>query len=239
MADAPILFTDTETTGLDPRTHHAWEIAVIRREPDGHETEHLWQIRPDLADADPIGMEKNRFHQRFAVPDGWDAASFTPDGKLLLKLTLPELLFDVQEVLNGDSGVMIGSNATFDDTFIKKLLWANGRTANWHYRPICVATFAAGYLYGQAERMTARDCDAKWYSKVRERLSWPWKSYQASETAGVPRPSDDAAHTALGDARWARDLWDHITIPDAFYAASDEELGRMASDALSRRGGAK
>lgn len=237
MPEAPTLFTDVETTGLDPRIHHIWELAVIRRESDGHETEHLWQIRPDLTGADPIGLEKNRFRERFAIPDGWDAASFTPDGNLLLKLTLPELLFDVQEVLNGDGGVMVGSNATFDDTFIKKLLWANGRTVKWHYRPVCVATLAAGFLYGQAQQATKRTADPSWYGKVRERLGWPWKSYQASEAAGVARPADDVAHTALGDARWARDLWDHITVPDAFYTATDHQLADMVADAMGRRGG--
>lgn len=239
MTTAPTLFTDVETTGLDPRRHGIWEIAVIRRDPDGHETENLWQIRPDLTDADPVGMQKNRFHERFIVPDDCDAAQIDPDGNILLKLTAPEMLFDLQQTLNPGGGVMVGSNATFDDTFIKKLLWEHNRSASWHYRPICVATFAAGYLYGQAERMTKQTCDASWYGKVRERIGWPWKSYQASEAVGVPRPDEQAAHTALGDARWARDLFDRIAIPDAFHTATDDQLAEMAGQVLSRKGGTK
>ena len=36
------------------------------------------------------------------------------------------------------------------------------------------------------------------------------------------------------DARWARDVWDQVTVPDAFFAASDEQLAAMVGDALSR-----
>jgi hypothetical protein len=85
--------------------------------------------------------------------------------------------------------------------------------------------------------MTHHDCDPDWYGKVAERLGWPWKSYSASEAVGTPRPAGDVAHTALGDARWCRDLWDRITVPDAFYAATDAQLADMVTDALRRRTG--
>jgi hypothetical protein len=37
---APLCFVDTETTGVHPG-RRAWEVAIIRRDPDGYEEEWL------------------------------------------------------------------------------------------------------------------------------------------------------------------------------------------------------
>lgn len=231
---APLAFVDTETTGLDPRHHDVWEIAVIRRE-QGVTVERQWQVRPDLAEADTEALNINRYAERFAVPSGWDAIEVL-DGPPL-RLTISEMLFDLQDFLAGC--VMVGSNPAFDDTFLKKLLWAHGRKVTWHYRTVDIATLAAGALYGRASEWTRKDCDAAWYGKVANAIGWPWKSYDVSRHVEVDPPAKDVAHTALGDARWARDVWDAVTVPDAFFTASDDQLSAMASQALSQfRGGA-
>ncbi|MGW2721355.1 3'-5' exonuclease [Streptomyces sp. NPDC001492] len=217
-----LVFGDTETTGLDPFMHDAWEFALIVRR-DGHDTEHVFRIRPDLGNADPKALEINRYHER-TTADGW-----TWDDPHTAATRMYSLL-------NG--AVLIGSNPSFDADMIRNLFARYYDDAKpWHYRPIDIATLAAGYLYGQAERVTHATCDAAPYGKVRTRLGFPWKSYSASEAVGVPRPAADVAHTALGDARWARDLYDAITVPDAFYTASDDQLGEMAGQALSRMRG--
>jgi hypothetical protein len=207
-----LAIVDVETTGLDPRTHHVWEIAVIRRTLWGGQftdtREHLWQVRPDLTTADPKGLEVGRYAERFAVPDGWDAAEFDADGNLIARLRMHEFLHDLQDALHHT--VMVGSNPGFDDRFLRDLLHAHGRKATWHYRPVCVATLAAGYLYGRATEQAERDNDPDRLRKVDLLLGWPWKSYNASEAIGVPRPDTDAAHTALGDARWAAAAWDQV-----------------------------
>lgn len=205
-ATAPILFTDTETTGLDPRLHHAWEIAVIRRDTTGLEDEYLWQVRPDLTNADPDALRIGRFEERFAVPDGWDAAQFDADGTLLMKLTLHEMLFDLQNVINC-GGVMVGSNAPFDDTMIKKLLWAHERTTKWQYRAVDIATLAAGYRYGQA----ASGAYGGDFTFPTDYPAVPYKSYDLSRSVGVEPPAKDVAHTALGDARWHKAVYDAVT----------------------------
>lgn len=230
----PLAFVDCETTHLDPRRGNVWEIAVIRRRADGVDCEYLWQVRPDLTEADPEALAIGRYEERFAVPDDCDAIEVMASGPPL-KSTLPEILFDLQDALK--DAVIVGSNPGFDVAFLTKLLQAHSRKLPWHYRPIDITTLAVGALYGRASEWTRKDCDATWYSKVTKAVGWPWKSYEASRHVEVEPPAKDVAHTALGDARWARDVWDAVTVPDVFYAASDEQLARMAGEALSRTHG--
>lgn len=191
---APLAFVDCETTHLDPRRGDVWEIAVIRRREDGVDVEYVWQVRPDLATADPEALKIGRFEERFVVPDGWDAIEFMSSGAPFRTL-IPEMLFDLQEALSG--AVIVGSNPGFDVAFLTKLLQAYGRKLPWHYRPIDIATLAAGYIYGKDREFMLQN-------------DRPFSSYWVSRELGVEPPAKDVAHTALGDARWARDVYDAV-----------------------------
>lgn len=221
----PLAFVDTETVGLDPFLHDAWEYAVILRR-DGADTEYEFRIQPDLTNADPKALEINRYHERTSDQGwSWDDRR-TAAGRLY-------------SLLNG--AVIVGSNPSFDAEMLTHLFgryYDNPRP--WHYRTIDITTLGVGALYGRASEWTRKDCDASWYGKVAKAVGWPWKSYDVSRHVEVEPPAKKVAHTALGDARWARDVWDAVTIPDAFFAASDEQLAAMAGEALSKfHGGAK
>lgn len=92
---------------------------------------------------------------------------------------------------------MVGAVPSFDDERLRKLLRANGACPEWHYHLIDVEALAVGYLRG-TNQMGMVDL--------------PWKSDTLSRACGVDPPSDDDRHTALGDARWAKRLYETICV---------------------------
>lgn len=231
-APRPLAFIDTETTGLDVDHHDAWEIAVILRRPGVTDLEYLFQIRTSLAEADPKALEINRYEQRFAVPDGEFAIEISTE---VTPHTEADLMHDLMTILDG--AVLVGSNPAFDDRFLTKLFHEAGVTPRWHYRTVDFAAMAVGHLYGQAYTLTKRNCDAVFYGRADRLLEDGWRSYELSRLMGIEPPRSHEAHTALGDARWARDVYDAITKADAFHTATDELPAEMAGQALSRSHG--
>ena len=73
---------DTETTGTDPRRHHLWEVGLILREAGQPAAEYAWQVRPDLATADPaalrVGGYRDRCRVAAAAAAGWLACAGRP-----------------------------------------------------------------------------------------------------------------------------------------------------------------
>ncbi len=201
----PIAFVDTETTHLNAEIGDAWEVAVILRESDAAhspatDTEYVWQIRPDLTVADPESLKIGRFEERFCVPPHVDAASTGYEDGPVVPMTRAQAVSAILSVLRG--AVMVGSNPGFDDRFLRKLLGPG--SAQWHYRPVDIATLAAGSQLGTARALRSfggelRDTDLP---------KLPFSSRGLSEWLGVEPPGPGVAHTALGDARWARDVWD-------------------------------
>lgn len=135
---------------------------------------------------------------------------------------------------------MIGCVPSFDtDRFLERLLRAHGACPGWHYQPIDVETLAVGSILGSLSMMTGEESVAAAIahageaagSEIRqhsmkhppdhaarfatsrrfflERATLPWDSERLSSWFGI-NPEHYERHSALGDARWARDLWDAI-----------------------------
>lgn len=202
----PIAFVDTETTHLDAELGDAWEVAVILREFDDNEptdTEYAWQIRPNLATADEKSLEIGGYLERFAVPPLAEAAWTGYENGPVLPMKRAEAVEAILTVLRG--AVLVGSNPGFDDRFLRKLLGFG--SAQWHYRPVDIATLAAGRKLGMVE-LVHRTGGKPFPS---DEVQFPFSSRDLSRWTGVEPPGPGVAHTALGDARWARDVFDAVT----------------------------
>ena len=166
---ARIVFVDVETTGLDVDRHHAWEIALIVREPDKDDVEYTWQVVAPMATADPTALRINRYYERFV----WGSAKGPRDLAVFVAKTL-------------DGAHLAAANPAFDAAFLGKFLRDNGQCPAWHYRLICVESMA----------MTALGSPV------------PLGLGKCAERLGLD-VDESVAHTALGDAALARDVYDN------------------------------
>lgn len=175
-----LCFVDTETTGLDPDRHEIWEVACIVRDAAG-DTEFVWQLPVDLGRAEPTALRISRYHQRATQWREWDLDA--PEDRA------QALRFFAREFAPLTRGAhLVGAVISFDEERLRRLLMANGGCPEWHYHLVDVEALVAG----------------------KHGLEPPWDSDKLAELESVRPISDDDRHTALGDARWARDLYDAV-----------------------------
>ena len=166
---APVVFIDTETTGLDPDRHEIWEIAVIQ--PDGAEA--VYHPTPKHFErADPTALRITRFYER-QNEGGWPWQKRS------------EVAFMVASLLAGQH--LVAAVPSFDAAFLNRFLRANGEAPSWHYHLVDVEALAAGRLG----------------------IAPPWDSKDLATRLGIdPASTEFGKHTALGDARWAKAIYD-------------------------------
>jgi hypothetical protein len=193
---APLVFLDTETTGVHPG-RQVWEVAMIRRDADG-ERETQFFIGVDLKRADPFGLKVGGFYERHpygqylsglrtTVPS-WDEMEDGPDYYNSYKAA--EL---VAQWTHGAH--IVGAVPNFDTEVLSKMLRESELTPAWHYHLIDVEALAVGYLHGKG-----------W-----SEFALPWNSDDLNAQLGLDPVPDDERHTALGDARWAMRIYDAVT----------------------------
>lgn len=215
MSTVPLCFVDTETTGVHPG-RRAWEVAIIRREPDGTEqTLHAFVIDVDLTHADPFGLKVGRFYDRHPayndvadralLDDPWGGRRFAelPGGARILYEQ--DTAVRVERMTRGAH--LVGAVPNFDAEVFADMLRRHQLTPAWHYHLIDVEALAVGYLAGQHQ--AARICNAD-QELVPLAVQPPWNSDNLSASCGVRPAVGDERHTALGDAQWAMRLYDAI-----------------------------
>lgn len=204
-----IVFVDTETTGLDPLLHEVWEIALIERREDGDYPTHLFVKPQHLETADANALQVNRFYER--THDFADAPSDKPGQQWSGIRTAAR---KIARITTG--AVLVGSNPAYDALMLNKLLRSQKMAPAWHYRPICVATMAYGYLHGTvAEHNVGVEDgvykDAHGPAAVEAEAQHPaFSSRGLSLACGIDPPVGDAAHTAMADADWVRRWYDAL-----------------------------
>lgn len=189
----PLCFVDTETTGLH-HTRQPWDVAVIRREPDGTQIEWQAYLDVDLSEADPFGLHVGRFYERH--PFGrWLSGR---EGHLEKEWWLDDGITITQYVAAGrfaritHGAHIVGAVPNFDTETMAALARDNELLNAHHYHLINVETLIVGFLAGRGEPLTP-----------------PWTSDDLFAAVGVTTPEDER-HTALGDARAVMRAYDAV-----------------------------
>ncbi len=175
-----ICFIDLETTSLRP-DRRAWEIGVIVRDEDEDDAEYCWFV--DIDDLD-LGN---------ADPASLRIGRFYDRHPEMLK---PVQLGDdwageetalrwVEDLTRG--AVIVGVNPGFDTETLAVRMRERGICPSWNYRLVDARTLAAGAL----------------------RMPPPWDVDAILSAFGVSCP-EELRHTAMGDAKLARDLFDAV-----------------------------
>ncbi len=177
-----ICFIDTETTSLR-HDRRAWEFGIIAR-ANGIDTEYHWFVDAgdlDLGNADVMSLKIGRFYDRH--PQARD-------------VTYTEVACEA-DALGGIEAVtrgahLVGAVVSFDADVLSQRMRDHGICPSWHYHLIDVEALAVGYLAGRG-----------WPKAL------PWKSDDLSAALGI-KISEEDRHTALGDAKWARAIYDAV-----------------------------
>lgn len=214
---APLVFLDTETTGVHS-DRKVWEVAMIRRE-DAGERECSFMVEVNLEHADPFGLRVGRFYERHPLgrwlsgPTGpTTAPAPAPDGSSYRNLA--DTAATVARWTHGAH--VVGAVPNFDTEVLDAALRWQSLTPAWHYHLIDVEALAVGYLHGGAahghsEVTCGPRCGYPGSGGTDALPSLPWDSEALSSACGVEPPGEGERHTALGDARWALRLYDAIT----------------------------
>jgi hypothetical protein len=200
-----LVFLDTETTGLADNCD-IWEIGLIVRSPrpddvddalgdmaDHIDTEHGWRLRPDLTTAEPTGLRIGRFYDRM---DDTLLSYGTGHGRQFAppkdEHGDPHLIVETRRIAQVvarllDGATIVGAVPDFDARHLARWLRAYEQAGTWHYHLVDVETLAAGAL----------------------KLAPPWDFDKLLAVYGLTY-NETQRHTALGDARMVRDLYDAV-----------------------------
>jgi DNA polymerase III epsilon subunit-like protein len=203
-----LIYLDTETTSLDERNGEVWEIGAIVRDPGEDDIEYLWQIRPNLEDANPTSLRISRYYERIQVESRLpDVVQLDSNGNHLTTMSSAKLAGILAPMVDG--ATIVGAVPDFDFRFLRKFLADNGQCWTAHYHLIDIENVAIGYIRGILAQGGRKNPEmVSLLTDLVETL--PWKYVNLCKAFSL-FPDQYEAHTAIGDARLVRDLHDKIT----------------------------
>lgn len=205
---ARVVFLDTETTSLRP-DRRVWEVGAIVRDETGHDQEHVGFIDLadlDLGNADLMSLKIGRFHERHPQASGTERQGAAGRGGVLSE---QRWVAELEKLTRGAH--LVGAVVSFDAEVLAARMRAHGICPSWHYHLIDVEALAAGFLAGEfkaCQDVGNPEADGPTVEEAKTAIP-PWKSDALSRAIGI-EPDNYDRHTALGDARWARDIYDAV-----------------------------
>lgn len=183
-SSSPLVFLDTETTGLH-REREPWEIAIIRRTDTGQRQLHVCvDVQDlDLESADPAGLQISGFDKRHP--------------QVRLRPVQFPRVFRAAEIVSlveqwTAGATIVGVIPRFDAECLTQMFLRHGVSPTWNSDLVDVVALTA--------------------SRIRERGLVPDPDYSnLSLQYGVKPPSGSQRHTAVGDARWAMRWYDRLS----------------------------
>lgn len=149
MTLAPLIFLDTETTGLDPTVHAPWEVAWVTALDHGDQLELLrrrslvLQLDP-TAQLDHRALDISRFYERYGPMDTvrlpwWVVHRMLTQDVGHLLAQLPGF-----DGLATDVITLVGANPAFDQRMLER--WLSWSPPFWSHRLLDVPTLVGSYL---------------------------------------------------------------------------------------------
>ena len=176
-----IVFLDTETTSLRP-DRRAWEIgAIIRDEKDGAWYDTEYSAFIEAPDLD-LGNADVMSLKIGKFYDRYPPAVGPRDDRVHSEWAV---MHTVEALTRG--ATIVGAVPNFDTEVLGTRMRANGICPSWHYHLVDVETLAAGAL----------------------KMAPPWDFDKLLAEFNLTYSEADR-HTALGDARMVRDLYDAV-----------------------------
>lgn len=207
----PLAFLDMETTGLQPDAD-VWEYALIRRDPGSLDVEHHAYVQHDPAKCRALPEPfLSDHHARYPRVSCGELAGLHPRDAV-----------DALEHLTRGA-VIVGAVPSFDVEHLTRMVQTRvpGARGRWHYQLVDVEAIATGHLWallrvhgvtpGILAALGVLPGEEFSSAMIEALLDPPWDSDLLSRACGVEPPGEGVRHTALGDVRWARDLYDACT----------------------------
>lgn len=193
---APLVFLDTETTGL---AYHdeIWEIAAIRRETDGTENRlHLLVDHDEQLCAELPEPFLSDHMERWPLNDS-GVTSRTDASSLVTGFLRPT------DGGDGSKAHIVGAVPNFDTERLQRMCRERGVPWPAHHHLVDVENLTVGFLAAITSRPRLLSPDRL------PSLQPPWDSNELSAAVGVD-PEQFARHTAMGDAEWAMAIYDRV-----------------------------